>query len=194
MKCKLFTSLKVFLSKRQKCRARRPLQPLLTNHCHTVPYWTHTECFHLSWVSWESCWAALLSLLNVLKLVWFSGVTGRQTDQSLEFWDPPRHTHDGWIVTLFWTSDGHTEINWARWRAPLAQCVEAGSVRLWRQSDHVAAWWTRGFDCTVISLWSESCEITTTSPDWSAAASCEQLRLSFHLSVNLWGNVQQIWP
>lgn len=128
-----------------------PVAPPLTNHFHTVPYWTHTECFRLSWVSWESCWAALLSLLNVLKLVWFSG--GR-----LEFGvlgSTPAHS---WLLnrhTVFWKSDGHTEINRARWRAPFAQCVEAGSVRLWRQSNHAAAWWTSHGALTVPSSLSD---------------------------------------
>lgn len=141
-----------------------PVAPPLTNHFHTVPYWTQTECLSRSlvgqlgvlliyellycrcWMYWNLCG----SLVGV-------GVTWNANGSKFGvLGSTPAHS---WLLnhhTVFWKSDGHTEINRARWRAPVAQwacgstqCVEAGSVV--GQSDHVAAWWTSHRALTVPS-------------------------------------------
>lgn len=157
-----------------------PVAPPLTDHFHTVPHWTH-----VSWVSWES-------LLNVLKLVWFSG--GR-----LEFWDPPRRTHDCWIVTLYsgnrtatrrLTEPGDTLPSHSAWRQD--RCVCSDRATTWLLDGHLTGLWLYRH----LSLWSEFCKrLQPLSPDWSCSwfLWAGPPVFSF-LSVNLWGNVQQIWP
>lgn len=118
-----------------------PVAPPLTDHFHTVPHWTHTRLVSQLGVVVECIEASVV-------LWWAFGVLGSTPAHS---WLLNRHT-------VFWKSDGHTEINRARWHAPFAQCVEAGSV---------AAWWTSHGALTVPSslslIWILQ-EITTTFP------------------------------
>lgn len=154
-----------------------PVAPPLTDHFHTVPHWTHTRLVSQLGVVVECIEASVV-------LWWAFGVLGSTPAHS---WLLNRHT-------VFWKSDGHTEINRARWHAPFAQCVEA-FVATERPRGCLMDI-SRGFDCTVISLWSEFCKrLQPLSPDWSYSwfLWAGPPVFSF-LSVNLWGNVQQIWP
>lgn len=158
-----------------------PVAPPLTDHFTR----SLTEHTHVSWVSWES-------LLNVLKLVWFSG--GR-----LEFWDPPRRTHDCWIVTLYsgnrtatrrLTEPGDTLPSHSAWRQD--RCVCSDRATTWLLDGHLTGLWLYRH----LSRWSEFCKrLQPLSPDWSYSwfLWAGPPVFSF-LSVNLWGNVQQIWP
>lgn len=143
-----------------------PVAPPLTDHFHTVPHWTHTRLVSQLGVVVECIEASVV-------LWWAFGVLGSTPAHS---WLLNRHT-------VFWKSDGHTEINRARWHAPFAQCVEA-FVATERPRGCLMDI-SRGFDCTVISL-----SDLNSARDYNhfpltdhAADSCEQVRLSFHFCL-----------
>lgn len=177
-----------------------PVAPPLTNHFHTVPYWTQTECLSRSlvgqlgvlliyellycrcWMYWNLCG----SLVGV-------GVTWNANGSKFGvLGSTPAHS---WLLnhhTVFWKSDGHTEINRARWHAPVAQwacgstqCVEAGSVVATERPCGCLMDISQGFDCTVISH-----SDLNTARHYNhffltdhAADSCEQVWLSFHFCL-----------